>query len=222
MEKVQSELADLKEQSGLVASSLKALTESLQGLGTWMPKVDTSITSILKSLDEVGNRVTALEAARSSQADETPRLDGHRREHLHQGLDSGAIGAPGPALGRGKRTHSFTPVQFELGDHSGKDHAFDDSCYTHQSAARDMSYSRMPKTDFPRFDGENPKWWKAVCEKYFTTYDVNRETWASFATMHFTGNAALWLTNYEAVNEIESWEELVVAVHTKFGKKQAP
>lgn len=38
--------------------------------------------------------------------------------------------------------------------------------------------------------------------------------------MHFVGNAALWLTNYEAVNEIETWEELVVAVHSKFGKNK--
>jgi hypothetical protein len=49
-----------------------------------------------------------------------------------------------------------------------------------------------------------------VCEKYFNTYEVDRHSWASFATMHFHGNAALWLTNYEEVNEIETWEELVV------------
>jgi hypothetical protein len=71
----------------------------------------------------------------------------------------------------------------------------------------------MPKTDFPRFDGDNPKWWKIVCEKYFSTYNVPRDSWENFATMHFHGNASLWLTNYEAVNEIETWEELVVAVH---------
>jgi hypothetical protein len=78
----------------------------------------------------------------------------------------------------------------------------------------------MPKTDFPRFDGENSKWWKTVCEKYFTTYEVDRNTRASFATMHFHGNAALWLTNYEEVNKIETWEELVEAVHTTFGKNK--
>ena len=36
--------------------------------------------------------------------------------------------------------------------------------------------------------------------------------------MHFRGNAALWLQSYEAENEVESWEELVVAMHSKFGK----
>ena len=95
-----------------------------------------------------------------------------------------------------------------------------DNMHTPHSAYRDRNYSRMPKTDFPRFDGENPKWWKTVCKKYFHTYDVGRDSWVSFATMHFTGNAALWLSNYEAVNDIDSWEELVVAVHQKFGKNK--
>ena len=80
-----------------------------------------------------------------------------------------------------------------------------DNMHTPHSAYRDRNYSRMPKTDFPRFDGENPKWWKTVCKKYFHTYDVGRDSWVSFATMHFTGNAALWLSNYEAVPKI--WEE---------------
>ena len=45
-----------------------------------------------------------------------------------------------------------------------------------------------------------------------------RESWASFATMHFRGNAALWLQSYEAGNEVDSWEELIVAIHSKFDK----
>ena len=47
-------------------------------------------------------------------------------------------------------------------------------------------------------------------------YHVPRDTWATFATMHFTGNAILWLQTYEADHEVESWKELVVAIHTKF------
>ena len=57
-----------------------------------------------------------------------------------------------------------------------------------------------------------------MAEKYFNMYHVSRDTWASFATMHFTGNAALWLQTFEAEHEIDGWEELVVAVHAKFGK----
>jgi hypothetical protein len=45
-------------------------------------------------------------------------------------------------------------------------------------------------------------------------------TRASFATMHFIGNAALWLQTYEAEHDIDSWEELCVAIHEKFGKNK--
>lgn len=76
----------------------------------------------------------------------------------------------------------------------------------------------MPKTNFPHFDGGNPRWWKGVCEKYFSMYHVPRDTWPAFATVHLICNAALWLQTYEEDHEVGSWEELVVAIHTKFGK----
>ena len=49
-------------------------------------------------------------------------------------------------------------------------------------------------------------------------YEVDHVNWASFATIHFVGNAALWLQNIETDHDVESWEELCVAVHAKIGK----
>lgn len=209
---MEKDLAELKTQGALVAESLKAMNETLRGLSAWMPQVDTSITAIQKSIDAVASRVTALEAVRvrSPDDDQMPRPNGHHQRNNTQGPDSDVIRAPFHALVKGTKKIPHTPVHFEMGEQSGKDSHLDDSSYTNHSTHRDWNYSRMPKTDFPRFDGENPKWWKTVCEKYFNTYEVDRHSWASFATMHFHGNAALWLTNYEEVNEIETWEELVV------------
>jgi hypothetical protein len=59
-----------------------------------------------------------------------------------------------------------------------------------------------------------------VSEKYFALYAVDHDTWASFASMHFVGSAALWLQSYEAEHDVDGWEELCVAVHTKFGKNK--
>lgn len=78
--------------------------------------------------------------------------------------------------------------------------------------------NRLPKTDCPRFDGDNPKLWKTNCEKYFHMYQVPFESWAAFATLHFTRNAALWLQTYEELHSVESWAEFCVAVHSKFGR----
>ena len=54
-----------------------------------------------------------------------------------------------------------------------------------------------PTADFPRFDGENPRIWQKACEKYFRLFAVDRSYWVEYATMHFSGNAALWLQRVE-------------------------
>jgi hypothetical protein len=86
--------------------------------------------------------------------------------------------------------------------------------YGHQ---HESSY-KLPKIDFPRFEGEHPQMWKEKCEKYFAMYSVPPHVWVSFATINFKGNAELWSQTYEAQHTIGSWAELVVAVEQKFGR----
>lgn len=76
----------------------------------------------------------------------------------------------------------------------------------------------MPKTTFPKFNGSNPKIWKEKCEKYFNMFHVPEDLKADYATLHFKGNAALWLQTYEANHDIDNWVALCVAVCSKFGK----
>jgi hypothetical protein len=42
--------------------------------------------------------------------------------------------------------------------------------------------------------------------------------WVDFATMHFKGNATLWLQTYEALHSIATWPELCVGVFAKFNR----
>lgn len=35
-------------------------------------------------------------------------------------------------------------------------------------------------------------------------------------TVHFRGNATLWLQTYEAMHDVDTWEELVVAVSQNY------
>jgi hypothetical protein len=41
--------------------------------------------------------------------------------------------------------------------------------------ARNQAGNPPPHSEFPRFDGENPKLWKKACEKYFRIYSVSSE-----------------------------------------------
>ena len=128
-------------------------------------------------------------------------------------LATGATAALAPSLTKGTRIFRHSSVAFNLGGNSGDvgEESMHDSRTRHRS-------SRPPKSDFSKFDGDNPKWWKKNCENYFHMYGVEHDTWASYATMHFVGNAALWLQNQEAEGDLETWEELCVAVHGKFGR----
>lgn len=112
--------------------------------------------------------------------------DGHRGEEHHQGFDSGANSVQDRTLVKGKPIFRNLPVNFDLWENSKR------GALGFQSGGR-AGNSRLPKSDFPKFDGDNPKLWKTNSEKYFSMYQVPYETWSAFATLHFTGNAALWL-----------------------------
>lgn len=208
MDKMQTDITEMKMQSALVAASIKSMSDTIAAMGLWMPQVDKSITSLTTSIDEVGVRVAAHHPL---DADRTPRSDGHGRDTSHQGVAIGASTAPAHALVRGKREFPQTPVRFELGEHS---QTTDQS--PHTGYLERHGPCRMPKTEFPKFDGDDPNWWKKVAEKYFIMYDVPHETWASLATVHFRGNATLWLQTYEAMHDVDTWEELVVAVSQNY------
>ena len=151
---MENDITEIKTQGAIMAASVKAMSDTLKGLGTWMPKVDSTITNIQKSIDEMATRVEALEAAQLD--DNTRRPHGHRKPNIPQGPDSDAFPAP---------DRNNSPVNFELGEHSGKDYEPDHVGHTPHSTYRGNSSSRMPKTDFPRFDGENPKWWKGYIQR---------------------------------------------------------
>jgi hypothetical protein len=121
-----------------------------------------------------------------------------------------------PALAKGTRAFPHSHVSFDLGSKSSFAAEDDDSSGTESRFTHHNS--RPPKSDFPKFDGENPRWWKKVCEKYFDMNTVDHDTWATFSTMLFIGNADLWLQTYEVEHDVASWEELCFAVHSKFGR----
>lgn len=218
MEQAQADLTALKKQGAELqkqcfdtATTLKSINDTLRGFGAWMPQVDTSIKGMQSTLESVGQRLTLLEAERGiAMEQQTPGIELDESKMDRAPNNTNTLNIVIPAKGASRKE-----LHFDHGDRSG---TCEDSLYAGSRAGGHRS--RPPKTDFPRFDGENPKWWKSVCEKYFALYSVEHDTWASFATMHFVGNAALWLQTFEAEHDVDSWEELCVAVHGKFGRDQ--
>jgi hypothetical protein len=46
---------------------------------------------------------------------------------------------------------------------------------------------KLPRLNFPSFDGENPKLWQKRCEDYSVMYGVSHRVWIKVATMSFSG-----------------------------------
>jgi hypothetical protein len=64
---------------------------------------------------------------------------------------------------------------------------------TNNSQGPRFTTGKLPRLNFPKFDGDNPKLLKSRCENYFEMYSIEDSVWVKVATMHFEGAAARWL-----------------------------
>jgi hypothetical protein len=82
------------------------------------------------------------------------------------------------------------------------------------------SMGRLPKINFPQFDGSQPQLWKRQCESYFEMYETEPAMWVKVASMHFSGRASRWLQSVEKRLRQFGWEEFCGLVHDRFGREQ--
>jgi hypothetical protein len=97
------------------------------------------------------------------------------------------------------------------------------SCFARDDSVSSLPRSApYPKLEFPKFSGENPRWWRDQCEMYFEVYAVHPALKTRFATLNFTGPATTWLQTVERRGRIGNWEKLCELVFAKFDKDQYP
>ena len=80
--------------------------------------MDDKIRGLQKSMEDVGARVTALEAAPTLPPVQITRPEWHGDEHMNQGTVTAASRAQPPALDKGTRNALTTPERFDLGTSS--------------------------------------------------------------------------------------------------------
>ena len=74
--------------------------------------------------------------------------------------------------------------------------------------------------DFPKFRGDNPKFWQARSEDYFAMFDTDPDLWIAVAAMQFEGDAAQWMSSVQHKFVRASWTDFCAAVLQRFGKNQ--
>lgn len=79
---------------------------------------------------------------------------------------------------------------------------------------------RLPKLNFPVFDGDNPKLWIRCSHDYFELYAVERPVWVKVSTMHFVGSAARWLSSLDDQFHSFPWAWFCSQLMERFGKDE--
>nr|XP_051211131.1 uncharacterized protein LOC127328578 [Lolium perenne] len=149
MEKAQADLTALKKQGDELqrqcadsAATLKSINETLKGLSTSVPHVDSTLQVLQKSVDAMGNRVTQLGRCTTGDRAVSPRQASPGA--MDAGQPSGTLKVVIPHHTTGRKDFPHTPIQFDIGDRSG---AFDESGY---NTSRVGNYhSRPPKQISP-------------------------------------------------------------------------
>ena len=78
----------------------------------------------------------------------------------------------------------------------------------------------MPKLEFPKFDGDNPRLWRDHCNMYFEVFSMSPELKTRFAALNFKGAAASWLQTFERRGRVAYWDTFCSTVFDRFDKDQ--
>jgi hypothetical protein len=123
--------------------------------------------------------ISSLASERPPAADITDRPHGHCYDNCYRedGFGSVTTLVHPPVKGACRLptapSHSVHHVKANSGDY-------------HRSASTHAnSIGRLPKLNFPTFDGADPKLWLSRCVDYFELYEVEQSRWIMVSTMHF-------------------------------------
>lgn len=85
---------------------------------------------------------------------------------------------------------------------------------------RDSSFTRIqgcvPKLEFPKFDGSNPRMWLKKCSKYFTLCNIPEDQRVDMACLNMIDKAECWMSSYVTVKKNVDWGEFCVDITARF------
>ncbi|CAO2210630.1 unnamed protein product [Urochloa humidicola] len=144
----------LLEMKTIQANQLK-LTTSVDALTSRSDNTDRIAADLGAEIKTLTSRIATLEAATASSSTAPPREEeerahGHREELIHQGADL-RLSTLDPTLVKGE--HQFAKsntIYTDLGDLGSRKPL-------HANLPYDSKDFKLPKIDFPKFSGDNPR-----------------------------------------------------------------
>ncbi|CAN6251861.1 unnamed protein product [Urochloa humidicola] len=151
----------LKEVKALQIGQLKAAEKmetvhsKIEGLNTWSVDAEKFFAGLSNDIADLKSRIAALEAipiapSKVPLREEGGRANGHHGETNHQGDDVGNH-LPHPTLVKGEQQPPILArFTFDQSDNTGRKRFHN----SFRSEPRDF---KLPKLDFPKFNGDNPR-----------------------------------------------------------------
>lgn len=211
--------------------------DKLSGLEAWWTTIEVSMGSLFQKTDTAATRQQQLESAPppppphpaspSPRRPATPQNPTHGvvttfdLNHAPQASMRSSASPSERAYGHceqgggilGPRTSNFIQGM----THDPHPPLPDTTCGLKDVANRK---SPLPKIEFPKFDGDNPRLWRDRCEMYFDVYAVSAAMKTRFAALNFVGAAALWLQSVERRGRITDWEKFYQLGFQKYDRDQ--
>jgi hypothetical protein len=97
--------------------------------------------------------------------------------------------------------------------------AYENQTQAHHADNHHNDNGRMPKMNFPTYEGEYTRLWVQQAEDYFDMYDVRPHRWVKVSRMNFRGAAARWIESL-AHPDCIPWPDFCKQLHDRFGREQ--
>ncbi|XP_026459437.1 uncharacterized protein LOC113360105 [Papaver somniferum] len=74
----------------------------------------------------------------------------------------------------------------------------------------------IPKIEFPKFDGTNPRSWIRKCRNFFLLHNMSDPQMVNIASMYLEGKADIWFQNYQIGKPLITWDDFVRDICLRF------
>jgi len=202
------QIHDLEQAQETRVSALEKLAPSFD---EWRPSIEGTVDDIhlqVKKLsigwerqsvenpgDTFGVFASSPSVAQHPAADPpvAPPVVGPRVELHHRENGFGVVSTLIHSSVRGEHppSHSHVPVP-PITTHNVTHHHHMPGSAFPEFGNHEHSNSKIPKVDFPKFDGSHPKLWLHDCLDYFSLYHVEPSSWFRIARLHFVAAAKSW------------------------------
>jgi len=169
----------------------------------------SAVTGVISPSPQVWEQT----AARPSAGIMAARPSGHHVELTtrEDGIGENPSQYYSPANGKQSATH------VEVSQFHGT--SYDIQLHNHPPDSTSKDNGRLPKLNFPIYEGETTRLWISQAEDYFDMYDVPPHRWVKVSRMHFRGSAARWIEAIHQPNRIP-WPDFCKLLHNRFGRDQ--